>query len=38
MGASHLKYSRSRMRGNNLSYEIFRGVNYEALSFYETGL
>ena len=27
MGAGHLKSSRSRMKGNNLSYEIFRGVN-----------
>ena len=25
MGAGHLKSSRSRMRGNNLSYEILRG-------------
>ena len=27
MGVGHLKYGRSRMRGNNLSYEMFRGVN-----------
>ena len=27
MGAGHLKFDRSRMRGNSLSYEIFRGVN-----------
>ena len=26
------------MRGNNLSYEIFREVNCGVLSFYETGL
>ena len=27
MGAGHLKSGRLRMRGNSLSYEIFRGVN-----------
>ena len=26
------------MRGNNLSYEIFRGVNYGALLSYEISL
>ena len=25
MGVGHLKYGRSRMRGNNLLYEIFGG-------------
>ena len=40
MGAGHLKSSRSRMRSNNLSYEIFRGVNCGApfFFFYEIGL
>ena len=27
MGVGQLKSGRSRMRGNNLSYEIFKGVN-----------
>ena len=27
MGVGHLKSGRSRMSGNNLSYEIFRGAN-----------
>ena len=42
MGAGHLKSSRSGMRGNNLSYEIFGGqgggggggVNARALFFF----
>ena len=34
MGASHLKSGRSRMRGNNLSYEIFRGVNCGGFFFF----
>ena len=39
MGAGHLKSSRSRIRGNNLSYEIFRGVNCGgSFFFYEIGL
>ena len=40
MGASHLKSGRSRIRGNNLYYEIFRGVNCEGFFFffYENGL
>ena len=45
MGACHLKSGRSRMRGNNLLYEIFRergggggGGVVRALSFNETGL
>ena len=29
MGVGHLKYGRSRMRGNNLLYEIFRGGGVE---------
>ena len=39
MGADHLKSSRSQMRGNNLSYEIFRGVNCGgSFFFFETSL
>ena len=38
MGAGHLKSGRSQMRANNLSYEMFKGVNYGALFFYEIGL
>ena len=40
MGACHLKSSRLRMRGNILSYEIFRGVNWRGFFFffYEIGL
>ena len=38
MGAGHLKSGRSRMRGNSLSYEMFRGVNCEGSFFYEIGL
>ena len=34
MGAGHLKSGRSRIRGNNLSYEIFRGVNYGGSFFF----
>ena len=33
MGADHLKYGRSQMKGNSLSYEIFRVVNF----FFEIG-
>ena len=29
MGAVHLKSGKSRIRGNNLSYELFKGVNCE---------
>ena len=38
MGAGHSKSGSSRMRGNNLLYEIFRGRITGTLSFYETGL
>ena len=40
MGTCHLKSGRSRMRGNNLSYEIFKGVNCGGsfFFFYEIGL
>ena len=38
MGSSLLKSSRSRMRGNNLSYKIFKGVNCGGSFFYEIGL
>ena len=39
MGAGHLISGRSRMRGNSLSYEIFRGVNYRgSFFFYEISL
>ena len=34
MGAGHLKSGRSRIRGNNLSYEIFRGVNCGGFFFF----
>ena len=34
MGADHLKSGRSRMRGNRLSYEIFKGVNCEGSFFF----
>ena len=32
MGAGHLKSGRSRMRGNSLSYEIFKGGELRELS------
>ena len=32
MGTGHLKSGRSRMMGNNLSYEIFRGGELRGLS------
>ena len=32
MGVGHLKYGRSRMRGNNLSYKIFKGGELRGLS------
>ena len=40
MGTGHLKSGRSQIRGNNLYYEIFRGVNCEGyiFFFYENGL
>ena len=38
MGAGHLKFGRSRMRGNSLLYEIFKGVNCGGSFFYEIGL
>ena len=38
MGVDHLKFGRSRMRGNSLSHEIFKGVNCKSLSFFETSL
>ena len=33
MGAGHLKSGRLRMRGNRISYEMFRGVNCEGSFF-----
>ena len=38
MGAGHLKFGRSRMRGNNLLYEKFRRVNYGGSLLFETSL
>ena len=34
MGAGHLKSSRLQIRGNSLSYEIFKGVNCEDSFFF----
>ena len=39
MGAGHLKSGWSRMRGNNLSYKMFKVVNCGGFFFpYEIGL
>ena len=34
MGTSHMKYGRSRMRENCLSYKMFKGVNCGGFLFY----
>ena len=34
MGAGHLKSGRSQMRGNSLSYKMFKGVNCRGFFFF----